>query len=72
MEQIIRFSAGLGTFGEQADRFCISGYKGIKKTLDQLFSDASKLQDLSGVEILAGSRIFTESYLTELKRVKSK
>lgn len=69
MESKIKFSAGLGTFGEQSDRFCTSGYKGIKKTLEQLFSDASKVEDLSGIEILGGSD-FSKNYLSELERLK--
>jgi len=71
MEQEIKFSVVIGAFGDQADRFCLDGYKNINKTLEQLFIDASKIKDLSGVE-LVGNIDMPDKEVQDIKRLKEK
>lgn len=70
MHTNVKFATGLGTFGDQADRFCQSGYKKIKKNVEELFADAAKVKDLSGLE-LVGTAHVNEKNVNLIKKLKS-
>jgi len=46
-----KFALGLWAFSPCLDRFCTKGYKD-ETTLEQRFELASKVKDLSGVEVM--------------------
>ncbi|MCL4416495.1 MAG: sugar phosphate isomerase/epimerase [Actinobacteria bacterium] len=56
----IKFSTVLATFGNQADRFCQSGYKS-SKSLEEMFILAKKVKDLSGLELVGTWNINEEN-----------
>lgn len=60
----------MATFGNQSDRFCTSGYK-KDKSIEEMFADASKVEDLSGVE-LVGTWHINEKNVGLIKEIKDK
>ena len=66
----IRFSTVLGNFGNQPDRFCSTGYK-ENRTLDEMFADAAKVNDLSGLE-LVGTWHLNEKNIELVRDLKNK
>ena len=70
MDRKIRFSTVLGNFGNQPDRFCSSGYK-EDKTIEDMFADAAKVNDLSGLE-LVGTWHLNEKNIDQVKALKNK
>ncbi len=70
MNEKIRFSTVISNFGNQSDRFISSGYKD-NKSLEEMFHDASKISDLSGLE-LVGTWHINEENLGLVKELKNK
>jgi xylose isomerase len=70
MNEKIRFSTVLGNFGNQPDRFVSSGYK-KDRTLQEMFSDAATIKDLSGLE-LVGTWHLNEQNVDLIKELKDK
>ena len=70
MDRKIRFSTVLGNFGNQPDRFCSSGYK-EDKTIEDMFADAARVSDLSGLE-LVGTWHLNEKNIDQVKALKNK
>lgn len=70
MDKKIRFSTVLSNFGNQSDRFVSSGYKD-NKSLEQMFYDASKVSDLSGLE-LVGTWHVNEDNIGLVRELKNK
>ncbi len=66
----IKFSTVLGNFGNQPDRFVSSGYK-ENNPLEVMFEHASKVKDLSGLE-LVGTWHLNEKNKDEIKELKEK
>jgi len=56
MPDPIKFSTVLSIFGQLSDRFCASGYK-QEKSIEELFIDARKVDDLSGVELIGNLHV---------------
>ena len=71
MTKEIKFSTVLGTFGNHVDRFVQSGYKGKNFTLEEMFNDANKVEDLSGVE-LVGTWHINEENIDLVKKFKER
>lgn len=70
MNEKIKFSTVLGNFGNQPDRFVSSGYKD-NKTLEEMFADAARISDLSGLE-LVGTWHLNEQNKDQVKELKNK
>jgi len=70
MSKEIKFSTVVGNFGNQPDRFVSSGYKD-NKSLEEMFADASKISDLSGLE-LVGTWNLNEGNVDLVKNLKNK
>ncbi|MBA7509228.1 D-apiose isomerase [subsurface metagenome] len=69
MSKEAKFSTVLSSFGNPVDRFCKSGYKS-DKTLEELFIDASKVEDLTGLE-LVGTWDVNEESVGIIKKFKN-
>jgi len=70
MSADLKFSSGLHVFGNTLDRFMGSGYK-ENRTLEELFESASKVKELSGVELIGGWHI-NEENVDKIKELKNK
>jgi len=70
MSKEIKFSTVIGNFGNQPDRFVTSGYKD-NKSLEEMFADASKISELSGLE-LVGTWNLNEGNVDLVKNLKNK
>ena len=70
MSKEIKFSTVVGNFGNQPDRFVTSGYKD-NKSLEEMFADASKISELSGLE-LVGTWNLNEGNVDLVKNLKNK
>lgn len=66
-----RYSTGLPTFGNQTDRFCQSGYKEESKTVEQMFADAARVKDLTGLE-LVGTWNINEKNIDLVNKLRKK
>ena len=69
MEPKLKLATILATFANQNDRFCTTGYKS-DKSVEEMFNDASKVKDLSGIE-LVGSHHVNENNISLIKKQKS-
>lgn len=65
-----KFSTVLNTFSALGDRFCLSGYK-EKKTIEEMFLSASKVNGLSGLE-LVGTWHINKDNVDFIKGLKDK
>lgn len=70
MNKEIKFSSGLHVFGNTMDRFVGGGYKG-NRTLEQMFADAAKVKELSGVELVANWHI-NENNVEQVKELSKR
>lgn len=70
MKDNIRFSSGLHVFGNTLDRFVGGGYK-ENRTLEQMFADAARVKDLSGVELVANWHI-NEDNIDQVRELSQK
>ena len=68
MANVVKFSTGLITFGNQNDRFCGAGYK-EDKSIEEMFKDASKVKELSGLE-LVGAQVAKDDDIKLIKKLK--
>lgn len=68
MANVVKFSTGLITFGNQNDRFCGAGYK-EDKSIEEMFKDASKVKELSGLE-LVGAQVVKDDDIKLIKKLK--
>lgn len=66
----LKFGACVGVFTPGADRYCRSGY-GPERTLDEMFEIASRVKDLTGVELLSNRHV-KENNLGYIKRTLEK
>jgi len=65
-----KFATILNTFSALGDRFCISGYK-EKKSIEEMFLNASKVDGLSGIE-LVGTWHINPDNINFVKGLKNK
>jgi sugar phosphate isomerase/epimerase len=70
MSRIDKFSTVLNTFSALGDRFCLSGYK-EKRSIEEMFLDASKVEGLSGLE-LVGTWHIDQNNISFIKSLKNK
>ena len=68
MEENILFGSCLSPFGDCADRFVLSGYSSVKRTISEKIRLAAKVQGLSGIE-LVGSWHINDQNIQEVKKV---
>ena len=66
----IKFSTVISNFGNQSDRFIPSGYKD-DKSLDDMFKEASRVSELSGLE-LVGTWHINEDNIEQVRKLKNK
>lgn len=69
MKPKLKIATNLATFANQIDRFCTAGYKS-DKSVEEMFNDASKIKDLSGIE-LVGNYHINENNISLIKKLKS-
>ncbi len=68
MENNIMFGSCLPPFGDCADRFVLSGYSSVKRTISEMLKLAAKVEDLSGIE-LVGTWHINDENIQEVKKV---
>ena len=68
MKKNIIFGSCLPPFGDCADRFVLSGYSSVKRTVPEMIKLAAKVEDLSGIELVGTWHINDES-IQEVKKV---
>lgn len=68
MEKNIIFGSCLPPFGDCADRFVLSGYSSVKRTISEMIKLAAKVEDLSGIE-LVGTWHINDENIQEVKKV---
>jgi len=56
----LRFSANINTFNSCADRYIISGY-GKRLTIEQLIEAATRVEGLTGVEVVGSGMSTTRT-----------
>jgi len=65
MEKNIIFGSCLPPFGNCADRFVLSGYSSIKRSVPEMIKLAAKVKDLSGIELVGTWHIHDENIQDE-------
>ena len=68
MEKNIMFGSCLPPFGDCADRFMLSGYSSLKRTVPEMIRMAAKVEGLSGIE-LVGTWHITNENIQEVKKI---
>ncbi len=68
MEKNMMFGSCLPPFGDCADRFVLSGYSSVKRTIYEMVKLAAKVEDLSGIE-LVGTWHINDENIQEVKKV---
>ena len=66
----LKFGACVGVFTPGSDRYCRSGY-GPAKTLDEMFEIASKIEDLTAVELVSNWHV-NEDNMAHVKETLEK
>ena len=63
-----KYGACLPTFGSCADRYCLSGYGGGGKTLEEMFDLAVTVDGLKGIELVGNWHINDEN-MSQIKKI---
>jgi sugar phosphate isomerase/epimerase len=70
MTNQIKFSTTIVPFGNQTCRYVGGGYKSENLTLEEMFLQASKIKDISGVEVVATWNI-NEGNIDQIKKLSA-
>ena len=64
----IIFGSCLPPFGNCADRFVLSGYSPVKRTVPEMIKLAAKVEDLSGIELVGTWHVYDEN-IQEVRKI---
>ena len=68
MEKNIIFGSCLPPFGNCADRFVLSGYSSVNRSVSEMIKLAGKVKDLSGIELVGTWHINNEN-IQQIKKI---